>query len=77
VEADLAMSAGVDLRDLRRPGGGPSRLTLRRLLVLVRGLPPDSLTWLLVGEDNEKAEREAKLQKLRERTAYYESQKAG
>lgn len=35
---------GIDLRDLYRPGGGPSRLTRRRLWVLVRGLPPDSAT---------------------------------
>ena len=39
---------GTDLRDLWRPGGGASRLTWRRLRVLVDGLPADSLTWSAV-----------------------------
>lgn len=34
----------MDLRDLWRPGGGTSRLTWRRLDVLIRGLPPESRT---------------------------------
>lgn len=75
------MSARVDLRDLYRPGGGPSQLTLRRLLVLVRGLEPDSLTHLLIGQDREHAEKHDKVSQLRDRTAHYrrqmEQQEAG
>ncbi len=71
------MSAGIDLRDLYRPRGGGSRLTLRRLLVLIRALPMDSLTWLLVGQDSEQAEQDDKITRLRERTAHYEAQRAG
>ena len=37
VEQDLAFM-GIDYRDFWRPKGGASRLTLRRLLVLVDGL---------------------------------------
>ena len=37
VEQDLA-AIGIDYRDRWRPGGGPSRLTIRRLLVLVDGM---------------------------------------
>lgn len=43
MEADLAF-AGFDFRDYYRPRGGPSRLTLRRLGVLVRHLPSESHT---------------------------------
>lgn len=68
--------AGIDLRDLYRPGGGSSRLTLRRLLVLIRGLPPDSFTWLSVREHNEREERENTVTRLHERTAHYK-RKAG
>lgn len=43
VEADLQMYChGIDYRDRFRPGGGPSRLTVRRLLVLVEHLPAQS-----------------------------------
>lgn len=41
IEADLAFR-GVDLRDLWRPGGGSSKLTYRRLGVLLDGLPGHS-----------------------------------
>ncbi len=34
---------GLDYRDFYLPGGGGSRLTLRRLLNLVENLPPESL----------------------------------
>jgi hypothetical protein len=68
------MSAGVDLRDLYRPGGGTSQLTLRRLLVLIRGLEPDSLTHLLIGQDREQAESHDKVTQLRDRTAHYRRQ---
>lgn len=43
VEADLGFR-GIDLRDLRRPGGGPSRLTWRRLRVFIDALPAESAT---------------------------------
>ncbi|MDT9411306.1 hypothetical protein [Corynebacterium rouxii] len=41
VELDFA-DRGWDYRDFFLPGGGPSRLTLRRLLLLVDGLDRDS-----------------------------------
>jgi len=41
LECDLLRVYGVDLLDLYRT---PQRLTLRRLAVLVRGLPADALT---------------------------------
>ncbi|MDY2669768.1 hypothetical protein [Schaalia hyovaginalis] len=44
IEADLLRVYGVDLLDLFR-----GRLTLRRLAVLVKGLPPGSQTGLLEG----------------------------
>lgn len=68
--------AGIDLRDLYRPGGGSSRLTLRRLRVLVRGLPPDSWTWLSVREDNEQAKADATVTRLHDRAEHYR-RKAG
>lgn len=67
----------TDLRDVYLPGGGPSRLTLRRLLVLVRGLGPDSLTWMAYERSQGEQQRHDNVRKLRERTAYYEQQKAG
>ncbi|MBM4489500.1 hypothetical protein GS937_01565 [Rhodococcus hoagii] len=42
MEADLNRFHQTDLRDLWRPGGGESQLTLRRLFVLIRYLPADS-----------------------------------
>lgn len=42
IEADLKRFYGVDLRDLWRPGGGDSQLTLRLLWVYIRRLPMDS-----------------------------------
>lgn len=42
MEGDLQFYYNIDLRDLWRPGGGASRLTYRRLLVLVGRLPQDS-----------------------------------
>lgn len=41
MEADLAFR-GIDFRDYWLPGGGPSRLSMRRLFVLVKGLPYES-----------------------------------
>ena len=43
VEADFQRFYHIDYRDRYRPGGGLSRLTLRRLLALVDGLPAESL----------------------------------
>lgn len=68
------MSAGVDLRDLYRPGGGASRLTLRLVLVLLRNLPPDAMTWLLAAQDAEQDEKLAKASRIRERAAHYKRQ---
>ncbi|MDV8005049.1 hypothetical protein [Rhodococcus sp. IEGM 1318] len=43
IEADLrTFYHGLDLRDLWRPGGGDSQLTLRLLWVLIRRLPRTS-----------------------------------
>lgn len=42
IEGDL-WTGGTDLRDLFRPGGGASRLTWRRLNVLLDALPGDGL----------------------------------
>lgn len=43
MEADFArFYPQIDYRDFYRPNGGPSRLTLRRLLVLVANLPSES-----------------------------------
>lgn len=38
MELDL-WERGIDYRDFYRPGGGESRLTLRRLLLIVEDLP--------------------------------------
>jgi hypothetical protein len=44
LEGDLAFHYRLDMRDLWRPGGGSSRLTWRRLKVLIDRLPPESAT---------------------------------
>lgn len=67
VEADFAFR-GLDLRDMYRPGSG---MTLRRLLVLIRALPPDSLTHSTLASEQEKSLTSA--ERLRERQAAYES----
>ena len=43
VEADFQRFYGLDYRDVYRPGGGRTRLTLRRALSLASLLPPESL----------------------------------
>lgn len=49
VELDL-FDRGVDYRDRWRPGGGESRLTLRRLLLLIVGMDPfESRFWMACG----------------------------
>lgn len=65
VEGDLAFR-GVDLRDLYRKGSG---MTLRRLLVLVRALPPDALTHMTLASEQEKSL--TSVERLRERQAHY------
>jgi hypothetical protein len=70
VEGDLAYR-GHDLRDLWRKGSG---LTLRRLFVLIRSLPYESVTWSLVREDEEKALKPS-VDKIRERQAHYARQR--
>lgn len=42
IEADLQRFHHTDYRDRFRPGGGPSQLTVRRLLVLVESLPAEA-----------------------------------
>lgn len=42
VEIDLQQVYSIDYRDYYRPDGGASRLTTRRLLLLVDGLPRES-----------------------------------
>jgi hypothetical protein len=42
IEADLAYHYHQDLRDLWRPNGGATRLTWRRVGVLIERLPPES-----------------------------------
>lgn len=49
VELDL-FDRGVDFRDYFRPGGGESRLTTRRLLLLLCGMDPlESRFWMGCG----------------------------
>lgn len=51
VEADLQMHCGVDYRDRwRRDEHGRRRLTLRRIAVLVRALPPSSTVATALGQ---------------------------
>lgn len=42
VEVDFQRFYGLDYRDRYRPGGGASRLTFRRMLLLVEYLPRES-----------------------------------
>lgn len=70
MEADFAFR-GLDFRDLYRRGSG---MTLRRLMVLVKALPPDSLTHLTLAAEETKAL--TSVDRLRERQAYY-AQKGG
>lgn len=43
VEVDFQRFYHLDYRDFYREGGGASRLTLRRMLLLAEHLPPESL----------------------------------
>lgn len=75
VEADLAFQ-GIDLRDLHLPNGGPSRLTPRRLLVLIRGLPVPgpmgggAAIWGVL-EHAEKQAQKPTADRIRERQEFY------
>lgn len=70
MEADLAYR-GHDLRDLWRKG---SDLTLRRLFVLVRGLPVDAVVWGVIREAEAKALKPS-VEKIRARQAHYDKQR--
>jgi hypothetical protein len=61
----------VDFRDLWRVGSG---LTLRRLKVLLRALPPDSWFWSEYRAALERDEARAKVERIRERTEHYARQ---
>jgi hypothetical protein len=69
VEGDLAFR-GHDLRDLWRKGSG---LTLRRLHVLIKSLPPEATLWAVLREEDEKAMKPT-VDKIRERAAHYARQ---
>lgn len=71
---------GIDLRDLWRPGSG---MTMRRLLVLIWGLPRDSITHQLRVEAEQKAliptadkirERQEHYRRMRERATKSDSE---
>lgn len=66
MEADLAFR-GIDLRDLYRRGSG---LTLRRLQVLIKGLPYDASFWAAL-EAEKQAEQKPAADKIRERAEFY------
>lgn len=70
VEADLAYR-GIDFRDLWRRGSG---LTLRRLGVLVRGLPPDARLWAVLQAEHEKSLKPTP-ERIRERAEHYKRQR--
>lgn len=48
VEVDFQRFYQLDYRDFYREGGGGSRLTFRRMLLLAEHLPPESLFWSAV-----------------------------
>lgn len=58
---------GIDLRDLFRPESG---LTIRRLIVLIRALPPDAPLRAAIADATEKANRAAP-QTIRDRQAEF------
>jgi hypothetical protein len=59
---------GIDFRDLWRRGSG---LTLRRLWVLLKALPPDAPLWAVLQAEHEKSLKPTPEQ-IRERARYYE-----
>lgn len=62
---------GIDFRDFFAPGGGPSRMTPRRLLVLIKALPADAPLWAEVQAAHEKALKPTPEQ-IRARARHYE-----
>jgi hypothetical protein len=59
------------MRDLWRRGSG---LTLRRLGVLVRALPPDAVLWAVIREAEAKAAKPT-VEQIRARAAHYAQQR--
>jgi hypothetical protein len=72
VEADLAFR-GIDFRDLYRRGSG---MTLRRMGVLLRGLPPDALLWHSMNAAEVQTQKPTPEQ-IRARQAHYDQQRGG
>lgn len=58
------------MRDLWRKGSG---LTLRRLGVLIRALPPEAVLWAVIREAEAKAAKPT-VEQLRARAAHYAKQ---
>lgn len=58
------------MRDLWRRGSG---LTLRRLMVLVRALPPEAVLWAAMREAEAKAKKPT-VEQIRARAAHYAQQ---
>lgn len=65
------LPSGIDLRHLYLPSGGPSRLTLRRLYVLILGLPWDAPVWVAQRAADAQAEEDRKTALIDERQAYW------
>ena len=70
--ASQYQGADGDLRNLYRRGSG---LTPRRLLVLIRSLPPDAPLWAVMREAEAKALKPS-VEKIRERQEHYAKQRA-
>lgn len=66
--------ADGDFRNLWRRGSG---MTLRRLWVLIRGLPPEAWVRAEMDAAQRKAEEAAKVAHIRDRTAHYARQREG
>lgn len=71
MEADLAFR-GIDWRDFYAPGGGAGRISLRRAMVLLHGLPADSAVRASLMASLETAERE----RLASRRKHYADERA-
>ena len=62
---------GLDLRDLWRPG---LQMTLRRVLLLIRALPPEATLWPRLEAAEKKAESDSLVARLRAKQAFYDKQ---
>jgi hypothetical protein len=62
---------GIDIRDFYTPGGGASRMTPRRLLVLIKSLPAEAPLWAAVQAADEQSLKPTADQ-IRERARHYE-----